>query len=201
MTRWVIRDHEMLHRLPQAVFRHARIVLSPDGLGRERQSDVSAGVLAPLVAAYSRLAPPDDQKRFRAAAEIMGFPLVLKPTDLCAGMFVRRVEDWAALDAAARDLLRSVGRCGVGNAQLSPGSGWRCAGCGRVRVSCARGRCCAGTRRGSGERRAASWRCLCRSARVPDRAVLLLDPGSSRSWGGGAAWREIAAAGRSVARD
>lgn len=50
--------------------------------------------------------PADDQQRLRTGAEMVGFPLVLKPTDLCAGMFVRRVEDWAALDTAARDLLR-----------------------------------------------------------------------------------------------
>lgn len=50
--------------------------------------------------------PVDDEGRLRAAAEFVGFPLVLKPTDLCAGMFVRRVDDWAALEAAARDLHR-----------------------------------------------------------------------------------------------
>lgn len=38
------------------------------------------------------------------AAEVMGYPLVLKPVDLCAGMFVREVADPDQLRAAARDL-------------------------------------------------------------------------------------------------
>ncbi|GCE37940.1 hypothetical protein Rhow_000824 [Rhodococcus wratislaviensis] len=53
-------------------------------------------------------APADDSSRLREAAEIVGFPLVVKPTDLCAGMFVRRADDWATLETAAGDLCRFV---------------------------------------------------------------------------------------------
>lgn len=38
------------------------------------------------------------------AATALGYPLVLKPVDLCAGMFVREVADAGELRAAARDL-------------------------------------------------------------------------------------------------
>ncbi|SEM30706.1 ATP-grasp domain-containing protein [Rhodococcus maanshanensis] len=51
-------------------------------------------------------APADDATRLREAAEIVGFPLVVKPTDLCAGMFVQRADDWAALETAAGYLHR-----------------------------------------------------------------------------------------------
>lgn len=49
-------------------------------------------------------APVDDMTRLRAAADVVGFPLVIKPTDLCAGMFVRRADDWPTLETAAGDL-------------------------------------------------------------------------------------------------
>ncbi|GAA2298229.1 ATP-grasp domain-containing protein [Streptomyces kunmingensis] len=38
------------------------------------------------------------------AARALGFPLVVKPVDLCAGMYVRRVDDEAELVAACREL-------------------------------------------------------------------------------------------------
>lgn len=50
--------------------------------------------------------PVDDPARLRVAAEAVGYPLVVKPTDLCAGMFVRRAENWETLEAAAGELGR-----------------------------------------------------------------------------------------------
>ncbi|AII10732.1 ATP-grasp domain-containing protein [Rhodococcus opacus] len=50
--------------------------------------------------------PVDDVTLLRAAADGVGFPLVIKPTDLCAGMFVRRADDWETIEAAVADLRR-----------------------------------------------------------------------------------------------
>lgn len=47
-----------------------------------------------------RFAIARDRTELHEAARGIGFPLVVKPVDLCAGMFVRRVDDAAALDAA-----------------------------------------------------------------------------------------------------
>lgn len=58
----------------------------------------AAGVPGPRFAACASLA-----EAIGAAREI-GYPLVLKPADLCAGMFVRRIDDEAALTGAYRDL-------------------------------------------------------------------------------------------------
>lgn len=46
----------------------------------------------------------DDPASLRAAVDVVGFPLVVKPTDLCAGMFVRQADDWEAVEAAVGDL-------------------------------------------------------------------------------------------------
>lgn len=49
-------------------------------------------------------APVGDRTRLRTATEAVGFPLVVKPTDLCAGMFVRRADDWPTVETSADDL-------------------------------------------------------------------------------------------------
>ncbi|MGJ5670764.1 ATP-grasp domain-containing protein [Rhodococcus aetherivorans] len=46
----------------------------------------------------------DDTIRLRTAAESVGFPLVVKPTDLCAGMFVRRADSWLDVESAVHAL-------------------------------------------------------------------------------------------------
>ncbi|WP_223263858.1 ATP-grasp domain-containing protein [Rhodococcus sp. MTM3W5.2] len=53
-----------------------------------------------------RLVPLDDEAGLVSAVEHVGFPLVVKPTDLCAGMFVRRADGWAEVAAAAAELRR-----------------------------------------------------------------------------------------------
>ncbi|NBE52830.1 ATP-grasp domain-containing protein [Streptomyces boluensis] len=58
----------------------------------------AAGVPGPRYAACASLAEAAD------AARDIGYPLVLKPADLCAGMFVRRIDDEAELTAAYRAL-------------------------------------------------------------------------------------------------
>lgn len=58
----------------------------------------AAGVPGPRFAACASLAEA------AAAAREIGYPLVVKPADLCAGMFVRRVDDEAALTGACREL-------------------------------------------------------------------------------------------------
>ncbi|MDI3406508.1 ATP-grasp domain-containing protein [Streptomyces cavernicola] len=57
-----------------------------------------AGVPGPRFAVCTGLAAAQE------AARDLGFPLVLKPVDLCAGMFVRRVDDEAELARAHRAL-------------------------------------------------------------------------------------------------
>ncbi|WP_244461479.1 ATP-grasp domain-containing protein [Rhodococcus sp. ZPP] len=49
-------------------------------------------------------APVADPAQLRAAAEAVGYPLVVKPTDLCAGMFVRRADDWPTVEDAVDEL-------------------------------------------------------------------------------------------------
>ena len=51
-----------------------------------------------------RLVPLGDEAGLRSAVEHVGFPLVVKPTDLCAGMFVRRADSWADVAFAAAEL-------------------------------------------------------------------------------------------------
>ncbi|WP_380284372.1 ATP-grasp domain-containing protein [Kitasatospora purpeofusca] len=63
-----------------------------------RRRLAEAGVPGP---AYELCA---DREQARAAARAIGYPLVVKPVDLCAGMFVRQVRDEAELLVAIRAL-------------------------------------------------------------------------------------------------
>ncbi|SFS31020.1 argininosuccinate lyase [Saccharopolyspora flava] len=65
---------------------------------RTRRTLRDAGVAGPAFALAESL------RGLEEAAAAMGFPLVLKPVDLCAGMFVRRVDDVAQLRAAFEEL-------------------------------------------------------------------------------------------------
>ncbi|MGW6869753.1 ATP-grasp domain-containing protein [Streptomyces sp. NPDC054904] len=63
-----------------------------------RRTLAEAGVPGP------RFAVCDDPARTPDAARGIGYPLVVKPVDLCAGMFVREVGDERELERACRDL-------------------------------------------------------------------------------------------------
>ncbi|MFE1949809.1 ATP-grasp domain-containing protein [Streptomyces sp. NPDC059524] len=63
-----------------------------------RRALAASGVPGPRFARCANLAEAAE------AARGIGYPLVLKPVDLCAGMFVRRVDDETALTAAYRAL-------------------------------------------------------------------------------------------------
>ncbi|WP_406196960.1 ATP-grasp domain-containing protein [Kitasatospora sp. NBC_01560] len=63
-----------------------------------RRALAGAGVPGPAHALCA------DREQARAAARTIGYPLVVKPVDLCAGMFVRAVADEDGLDAALRAL-------------------------------------------------------------------------------------------------
>ncbi|MEW2137976.1 ATP-grasp domain-containing protein [Streptomyces sp. NPDC005409] len=65
---------------------------------RTRRVLAAAGVPGP------RFAVCADPARAAAAAREIGYPLVVKPVDLCAGMLVRRVDDERELDRACRAL-------------------------------------------------------------------------------------------------
>jgi biotin carboxylase len=61
-------------------------------LARERMT--RAGLPGPAFRSVS------GRDQARAAAEELDYPLVFKPVDLCAGMYVRLVRDWAELESA-----------------------------------------------------------------------------------------------------
>lgn len=65
---------------------------------RTRRVLAAAGVDGP------RFAVCTDAEQARGAAREIGYPLVVKPVDLCAGMLVREVHDEPELDRACRDL-------------------------------------------------------------------------------------------------
>ncbi|MEU4733357.1 ATP-grasp domain-containing protein [Streptomyces sp. NPDC023588] len=65
---------------------------------RTRRVLAAAGVPGPRFAVCAGTA------RAAAAAREIGYPLVVKPVDLCAGMLVRRVDDERELDRACREL-------------------------------------------------------------------------------------------------
>ncbi|MET8701593.1 ATP-grasp domain-containing protein [Kitasatospora sp. NPDC004723] len=93
--------------LPQVALVARRLGLpgpAPDAVTAACRKDLTrrrlaeAGVPGP---AYALCADPG---RARAAARAIGYPLVVKPVDLCAGMFVRAVRDETELLAAIRAL-------------------------------------------------------------------------------------------------
>ncbi|MFT4217885.1 MAG: ATP-grasp domain-containing protein [Micropruina sp.] len=65
---------------------------------RSRAAFAAAGIPGPQIRAAR------DWPAARAAAEEIGYPVVIKPTDLCGGMLVRRVDDEAGLRAAYEQL-------------------------------------------------------------------------------------------------
>ncbi|MFJ6608688.1 ATP-grasp domain-containing protein [Streptomyces sp. NPDC091289] len=77
---------------------------TPEAVGNACRKDTTRRVLAGAGVPGPRFAVCADWAETAAEARDIGYPLVLKPVDLCAGMFVRRVDDEAALAHAYRAL-------------------------------------------------------------------------------------------------
>ncbi|MEU0084531.1 ATP-grasp domain-containing protein [Streptomyces sp. NPDC006274] len=77
---------------------------TPESVENACRKDATRRVLAEAGLPGPRFAVCAEWAGAAAAARDIGYPLVLKPVDLCAGMFVRRVDDEAALAHAYRAL-------------------------------------------------------------------------------------------------
>ncbi|MFJ2897024.1 ATP-grasp domain-containing protein [Streptomyces sp. NPDC087218] len=77
---------------------------APEAVENACRKDATRRVLAGAGLPGPRFAVCEDWAQTTAAARDIGYPLVLKPVDLCAGMFVRRVDDEAELAHAHRAL-------------------------------------------------------------------------------------------------
>jgi len=93
--------------LPTAARIAARLGLpgpAPEAVENACRKDATRHLLAAAGIPGPRYAVCADRSEAAAAAAEIGYPLVLKPVDLCAGMFVRRVDDEAELIRACRAL-------------------------------------------------------------------------------------------------
>ncbi|MFI0904368.1 ATP-grasp domain-containing protein [Streptomyces sioyaensis] len=77
---------------------------APAAVDSACRKDATRRLLAAAGVPGPRFAVCADRTEAAAAAAEIGYPLVLKPVDLCAGMFVRRIDDEAELVAACRAL-------------------------------------------------------------------------------------------------
>ncbi|MDT0456362.1 ATP-grasp domain-containing protein [Streptomyces sp. DSM 41527] len=77
---------------------------APEAVDGACRKDATRQLLAAAGVPGPRFAVCTDRSEAAAAAAQIGYPLVLKPVDLCAGMFVRRVDDEAELTRAYRAL-------------------------------------------------------------------------------------------------
>ncbi|WP_223732186.1 ATP-grasp domain-containing protein [Streptomyces purpurogeneiscleroticus] len=75
---------------------------APEAVENACRKDATRRVLADAGLPQPRFAVCADRSEAAAAAAEIGYPLVLKPVDLCAGMFVRKVADEAELQRAYR---------------------------------------------------------------------------------------------------
>ncbi|MEU9201625.1 ATP-grasp domain-containing protein [Streptomyces sp. NPDC048332] len=94
--------------LPVAAGIAARLNLpgpAPAAVENACRKDLARRVLAEAGVPGPRFALCRDHAETVRAAREMGLPLVLKPVDLCAGMFVRRVDDEPGLAEAHRALM------------------------------------------------------------------------------------------------
>ncbi|MFJ2706454.1 ATP-grasp domain-containing protein [Streptomyces sp. NPDC087428] len=73
---------------------------APDAVANACRKDATRRVLAAAGVPGPRFAVHEEWAALARAARGIGYPLVVKPVDLCAGMFVRRVDDEAQLAAA-----------------------------------------------------------------------------------------------------
>ncbi|MFL4492966.1 ATP-grasp domain-containing protein [Streptomyces sp. VTCC 41912] len=76
----------------------------PEAVENACRKDLSRRVLADAGLSGPRFAAHEEWADLARAAREIGYPLVVKPVDLCAGMYVRRVEEESELAAAVREL-------------------------------------------------------------------------------------------------
>ena len=77
---------------------------SPESVENACRKDATRRVLADAGVPGPRFAVHEEWADIARAAREIGYPLVVKPVDLCAGMYVRRVDDEEQLAAAVRVL-------------------------------------------------------------------------------------------------
>lgn len=77
---------------------------SPEAVENACRKDATRRVLADAGVPGPRFAVHEEWADIARAALEIGYPLVVKPVDLCAGMYVRRVDDEQQLAAAVRVL-------------------------------------------------------------------------------------------------
>ncbi|MEN3539445.1 ATP-grasp domain-containing protein [Microbispora sp. ZYX-F-249] len=73
---------------------------SPDAVRRACRKDLARAALGDAGVPGPRYAPASSWEQAAEAANGVGYPLVVKPVDLCAGMYVRKVRDQAELRTA-----------------------------------------------------------------------------------------------------
>lgn len=76
----------------------------PEAVENACRKDATRRVLADAGLPGPRFAVHEEWADLARAAQEIGYPLVVKPVDLCAGMFVRRVDDEGQLADAVRAL-------------------------------------------------------------------------------------------------
>ncbi|MFG2551272.1 ATP-grasp domain-containing protein [Streptomyces sp. NPDC048581] len=76
----------------------------PEAVGNACRKDATRRVLADAGLPGPRFAVHEEWAGLASAAREIGYPLVAKPVDLCAGMYVRRVDDEAQLAEVFRAL-------------------------------------------------------------------------------------------------
>ncbi|MFF6783187.1 ATP-grasp domain-containing protein [Streptomyces sp. NPDC012510] len=76
----------------------------PEAVANACRKDATRRVLADADVPGPRFALHEEWADIARAAREIGYPLVVKPVDLCAGMYVRRVDDEAELAEAVRSL-------------------------------------------------------------------------------------------------
>ncbi|WP_217129110.1 ATP-grasp domain-containing protein [Streptomyces sp. AC558_RSS880] len=77
---------------------------APEAVESACRKDATRRVLADAGVPGPRFAVHEEWTELARAAREIGYPLVVKPVDLCAGMYVRRVDDEEQLAAAVRAL-------------------------------------------------------------------------------------------------
>ncbi|UUU35935.1 ATP-grasp domain-containing protein [Streptomyces sp. CA-210063] len=76
----------------------------PEAVADACRKDATRRVLADAGVPGPRFALHEEWADLARAAREIGYPLVVKPVDLCAGMYVRRVDDEVELMSAVREL-------------------------------------------------------------------------------------------------
>ncbi|USQ86871.1 ATP-grasp domain-containing protein [Streptomyces phaeoluteigriseus] len=74
----------------------------PEAVGNACRKDATRRVLAEAAVPGPRFALHEEWADLARSAREIGYPLVVKPVDLCAGMYVRRVDDGRQLADAVR---------------------------------------------------------------------------------------------------